>query len=167
MGNIYSFHIAHRGPTVSNVHCLFCQTIYTRTKLKYCLLSVLSALDNCFLWRPGCGCRLIPAWLSVVGSTVCGVGNQMSPVLSWKVGGGVCWGQSPNGSTSDNLCAGVVPAAQFTLWRWGSEELREPLAWSCVDGLDFFVLKLPALRCTGLVFLGLLYAARVCYCYAV
>ena len=65
MGNIYSFHIVHRGPTVSIVSSA--KTIYTRTKLKYCLLSVLSALDNCFLWRPGCSCRLLPVWLSVVG----------------------------------------------------------------------------------------------------
>ena len=74
MGKIYSFHIAHRGPTVSIVHCLFCQTIYTRTRLKYCLLSVLSALDNSFLWRPGCGCRLLPAWPSVVGFFLLRVG---------------------------------------------------------------------------------------------
>jgi hypothetical protein len=99
MGNIYSFYIAHRGPTVSIVHCLFCQTIYTRTKLNYCLLSMLSALDNRFLCRPGCGYRLPPAWLSVVVSTACGVGNEITAVLSWKVGGGVCWGQSPDGST--------------------------------------------------------------------
>jgi hypothetical protein len=32
MRNIYSFHVAHRGPTLSIVHCLFGQTIYTRTK---------------------------------------------------------------------------------------------------------------------------------------
>jgi len=30
MVNIYSFYIAHRGPTVSIVHCLFCRTIYTK-----------------------------------------------------------------------------------------------------------------------------------------
>ena len=35
--------------------------------------------------------------------TACGVGNQITPILSRKVGVGVCWGQSPDGSTSDNF----------------------------------------------------------------
>jgi hypothetical protein len=58
-GKYAQFSIAHRGPTVSIVLCLFCQTIHTRIKLQYCQLSVLSALDNCFLWRQGCSCRLL------------------------------------------------------------------------------------------------------------
>ena len=28
MDNIYSFYIAHRGPNVSIVHCLFCQVVF-------------------------------------------------------------------------------------------------------------------------------------------
>ena len=47
-------------------------------------------------------------------STACGAGNQISPVLSWKVGGGVCWGQSQDGSTFDPFMVGIVPAVQFS-----------------------------------------------------
>jgi len=78
------------------VHCplSLLQNIYTSTKLKYCPLSVLDIIS---LWRLSHDCSILPAWLSVVGSTAGGVGIQRTPVLSWKVGGGggVCWGQSP------------------------------------------------------------------------
>jgi hypothetical protein len=56
-----------------------------------CIICIRSFLSG----RPSRDCSIQQAWLSIVGSTVGGVGFRRTPVLSWKVGGGSSGGQSP------------------------------------------------------------------------
>ena len=66
MGNIYSFYIAHRGPPVSIVHCLFCQTIYTRTKIKAGILITIFYLAVYKLLFENVLISVVPILISVV-----------------------------------------------------------------------------------------------------
>ena len=72
--------------------------------------------------------------------TACGVGNQITPVLSWKVGGGVCWGQSPDGSTFDHFLRRYSSGGTVLLCR--GEVVR-----SCEDPLPGHVLMILISSC--------------------
>jgi hypothetical protein len=65
----------------SIVHCLFSLNIYKSTKMK--ILSII-CIRSIFSGRPSRDCSIQQAWLSIVGSTVGGVGFLRTPVLQLK-----------------------------------------------------------------------------------